>query len=93
MHRRRNSEDSDSDSGSDSSSLANGRCIEITSGPARTHSTLLDTAAAVHGPRLAHEDVFVCKNAVDLHKLLYLSRKSLYCLAKENGANVLLDEQ
>ena len=91
--RRRASSDSDTDSGSDSEALAHGACIEITSGPARTHSALLDTTAAVHGPQIGHEDVFVCKNAVDVHKLLHLSRRSLYAVARENGANVLLDEQ
>ncbi|KAF7982067.1 hypothetical protein HWV62_30360 [Athelia sp. TMB] len=87
--RRRASSDSDTDSGSESEALR----IEITSGPARTHSALLDTTAAVHGPQIGHEDVFVCKNAVDVHKLLHLSRRSLYAVARENGANVLLDEQ
>ncbi|KZP04553.1 hypothetical protein FIBSPDRAFT_848709 [Athelia psychrophila] len=96
MHRRRSSDSSDSsgtESESDSASLANGRSIEITSGVARTHAALLDTTAAVQGPQVGHEDIFVCKNAVDLEKLLFLSRKSLYAVAKDNGANVLLDEQ
>jgi hypothetical protein len=85
---RQNSNDSDSDS-----SVSNGRCIEITSGPARTHSTLLDTISTAHGARLAHKDVFICKGAVDVVKLLVLSRRTLYATAKECGGNVLLDEQ
>jgi hypothetical protein len=86
--RRQNSVDSDLDA-----SVASGSCLEITSGPVRTHSTLLDTIAAAHGPRITHKDVFLCKDAVDLCKLLYLSRRTLYAAGKENGANVLLDEQ
>lgn len=80
-------EDSDSNA-----SIANDSYLEITSGPARTHSMLLDTTA-VHGPRLTHKDTFLCKDAVDLCKLLYLSRRTLYIVGKENGGNVLLDEQ
>jgi len=83
-----NSEDSDLDT-----SIASRSFIEITSGPARTHSTLLHATATVYGPRITHKDVFLCKDAVDLCKLLYLSRRTLYDVGKGNGANVLLDEQ
>lgn len=73
--------------------MAGGSYIEVTSGRARTHSTLLDTTATIHGPRTTQKDVFLCKGAVDLCKLLYLTRRTLYNVAKENGANVLLDEE
>ncbi|KIM84561.1 hypothetical protein PILCRDRAFT_29983, partial [Piloderma croceum F 1598] len=42
---------------------------------------------------ITHKDVFLCEGAVDLCKLLYLSRRTLYDVGRENGANVLLDEQ
>ncbi|KII93442.1 hypothetical protein PLICRDRAFT_35648 [Plicaturopsis crispa FD-325 SS-3] len=68
-------------------------CIRSTSGPARTHSLLAGTTAARYGPRLSHSDTFLCKDAVDVEKLLNLSRRSLYVDAKDTGGNALVDEQ
>lgn len=93
--RRQNSESSEcstSTTESDASSIANGDGIDISSGRARTHACLLDTVT-VSGPRLTHKDLFLCQDAVDLVKLLYLSRRSLYAAAKESGGSVLLNEQ
>lgn len=77
---------------SDASSIANGDGIDISSGRARTHACLLDTVT-VSGPRITHKDMFLCQDAVDLVKLLYLSRRSLYAAARESGGSVLLEEQ
>ncbi|KAH7921143.1 hypothetical protein BV22DRAFT_1038980 [Leucogyrophana mollusca] len=67
--------------------------IESSSGPARTHPTLLDTKPVTYGPRVAHKDKFICKGGVDAVKLLDVSRRGLYSTAKEMGGNVLLEEQ
>ncbi|KIK97651.1 hypothetical protein PAXRUDRAFT_135879 [Paxillus rubicundulus Ve08.2h10] len=45
------------------------------------------------GPRVDHTEQFVCKGGVDAGRLLDLSRKGLYSIAKEMGGNVLLEEQ
>ena len=92
--RRQNSESSEYSTAteSDASSIANGDGIDISSGRARTHARLLDTVT-VSGPRLTHKDMFLCQDAVDLVKLLYLSRRSLYAAARECGGSVLLEEQ
>ncbi|KAF8979441.1 hypothetical protein BDQ17DRAFT_1264675, partial [Cyathus striatus] len=36
---------------------------------------------------------FYCKGAVNVGRLLHLSRKELYDLARSSGANVLLNEE
>lgn len=68
-------------------------CIKSTSGPARTHQVLLDTTPTRYGPRVAHRDSFRCQGAVDAVRLLHLARRELLSIAKESGANVLLDEE
>ncbi|KIJ05029.1 hypothetical protein PAXINDRAFT_93980 [Paxillus involutus ATCC 200175] len=67
--------------------------IKSCSGPARTHDVLANTKPIKVGPRVAHTEQFVCKGGVDAGRLLNLSRKGLYSIAKEMGGNVLLEEQ
>lgn len=45
------------------------------------------------GPRVAHTEQFVCKGGVDAGRLVDISRKGLYSIAKTMGGNVLLEEQ
>ncbi|EPQ60928.1 hypothetical protein GLOTRDRAFT_124670 [Gloeophyllum trabeum ATCC 11539] len=67
-------------------------CIKNNSGPARTHSALEGRLTTRNG-RLVHRDTYLCSGAVDVEKLLYLSRRELYSIAQDCGGNVLLDEQ
>lgn len=46
-----------------------------------------------YGPRVQQEDIFYCKGGVNVAQLLLLSRRSLFEVAYNNGANVLLDER
>ncbi|KZT21708.1 hypothetical protein NEOLEDRAFT_1073130 [Neolentinus lepideus HHB14362 ss-1] len=66
--------------------------IKSSSGPARTHSTLENRTVTRHG-RLVHLDSYLCSGAVDIAKLLYLSRRDLLSSARDCGGNVLLDEE
>lgn len=69
--------------------------IDSTSGDwPLTHAALADDVAM--SPRkvpLVQEDTFVCKDGVDVAKLLRLARAALYEEAQVIGANVLVDEQ
>jgi len=67
--------------------------ITSCSGPARTHYTLEKTAPMKVGPRVAHTEEFRCKGGVDARRLVDLSRKGLFSIAKIMGGNVLLEEQ
>lgn len=67
--------------------------IKSSSGPARTHDTLACTKPVKVGPRVVHTEQFLCKGGVDACRLLDLSRRGLYSMAKEMGGNVLLDEE
>lgn len=67
--------------------------VKSCSGPARTHDTLAKTTPMRVGPRVAHTEQFVCKGGVDARRLVDLSRKGLYSIAKMMGGNVLLEEQ
>lgn len=66
--------------------------MESTSGPTCTHAVLSNATFNRRG-RLAHCDKFLCKDAVDAVRLLYLSRRELYSKAQSCGGNVLIDEQ
>lgn len=69
--------------------------IESASGPEPlTHPALRDEDAV--SPRkvpLGEDTTFVCRDGVDVAKLLRAVRGSLYQKAVEIGANVLVDEQ
>ncbi|KAG6371647.1 hypothetical protein JVT61DRAFT_9361 [Boletus reticuloceps] len=67
--------------------------IKSCSGPARTHDTLVKTTPMRVGPRVAHTEQFLCKGGVDARRLVDVSRKGLYSVAKAMGGNVLLEEQ
>lgn len=67
--------------------------VKSCSGPARTHDTLAKTTPMKVGPRVAHTEQFVCKGGVDAGRLVNISRKGLYSIAKMMGGNVLLEEQ
>ncbi|KAF9243800.1 hypothetical protein BU15DRAFT_42702, partial [Melanogaster broomeanus] len=67
--------------------------IKSCSGPARTHDVLANTKPIQVGPRVAHTEQFHCKGGVDARRLLDLSRKGLYSIAREMGGNVLLEEE
>ncbi|TFK57435.1 hypothetical protein OE88DRAFT_1651151 [Heliocybe sulcata] len=67
-------------------------CIKSDSGPARTQPTLHDRSATRHG-RLVHLDSYLCSGAVDIAKLLHLSRRDMLSTARDCGGNVLLDEE
>lgn len=67
--------------------------VKSCSGPACTHDTLTKTKPMKVGPRVAHTEQFVCKGGVDAGRLVDISRKGLYSIAKTMGGNVLLEEQ
>ncbi|OCH86848.1 hypothetical protein OBBRIDRAFT_737225 [Obba rivulosa] len=68
--------------------------IQSSSGEPYTHLSL-DAPGAVSERRvpLVQKDDFVCRDAVDVVRLLRLVRASLYEKAEALGANVLIDEQ
>lgn len=68
-----------------------GESLECSSGEPQTHPCLEGATDLVELP-LAHSDVFTCKGAVDLPKLLRASRASLFDKAIYSGANVLHKE-
>ncbi|KAH0838589.1 hypothetical protein J3R83DRAFT_6910 [Lanmaoa asiatica] len=67
--------------------------VKSCSGPACTHDTLAKTTPMKVGPRVAHTEQFLCKGGVDARRLVNISRKGLYSIAKTMGGNVLLEEQ
>ncbi|KAG9314649.1 hypothetical protein JVU11DRAFT_5454 [Chiua virens] len=67
--------------------------VKSCSGPARTHDVLAKMEPVKVGPRVAHTEQFTCKGGVDARRLVDLSRKGLYSVAKMMGGNVLLEEQ
>ena len=67
--------------------------VKSCSGPARTHDTLSKTPPVKVGPRVTHTEQFLCKGGVDAGRLVDISRKGLYSMAKTMGGNVLLEEQ
>lgn len=69
-----------------------GESLECSSGEPQTHPCLEGATDLVELP-LAHSDVFTCKGAVDLPKLLRASRASLFDKAIYSGANVLHKER
>lgn len=69
------------------------RSVKSCSGPACTHDTLAKTTPMMVGPRVAHTEQFLCKGGVDARRLVDISRKGLYSIAKTMGGNVLLEEQ
>ncbi|KAG8220096.1 hypothetical protein J3R82DRAFT_1115 [Butyriboletus roseoflavus] len=67
--------------------------LKSCSGPACTHVTLAKTTLVKVGPRVTHTEQFLCKGGVDAGRLVDISRKGLYSMAKTMGGNVLLEEQ
>jgi len=73
---------------------AQSRRIESSSGDPQTHPALsVDGAVSERKVPLVQEDVFVCRDAVDVVKLLRAVRATLYENARTLGANVLVDEK
>ncbi|KAG6329854.1 hypothetical protein ID866_9236 [Astraeus odoratus] len=67
--------------------------VDCSSGEAQTHPPLSgEGATSRHRVPLAHSDLFTCKGAVDVTKLLRASRASLLEKAEYLGANVLVEE-
>ncbi|KAL6306392.1 hypothetical protein BKA93DRAFT_729404 [Sparassis latifolia] len=75
-------------------SKANTHRIESSSGDPQTHP-VLDGEGVVSERRvpLVQEDDFVCRDAVDVVKLLRAVRATLYENAETLGGSVLVDEQ
>ena len=67
--------------------------VKSSSGPAHTHGPLAQTTLVKVGPRVTHTEQFLCKGGVDAGRLVDISRKWLYSMAKTMGGNVLLEEQ
>ncbi|EJF56233.1 hypothetical protein BD309DRAFT_874327 [Dichomitus squalens] len=76
-------------------SKAKAHHIESSSGPAPLTHPALRGDGAVSPQRVPLEEnvTFVCRDGVDVAKLLRAARASLYQKAVEVGANVLVDEQ
>lgn len=69
--------------------------LDFSSGEPQTHPSCLSGESAMPRSRdsLVHTDIFTCKGAVDVPKLLRASRASLLEKAEYLGANVLVDER
>ncbi|TFK41402.1 hypothetical protein BDQ12DRAFT_711145 [Crucibulum laeve] len=68
--------------------------VKCASGPARTHTHLTDADAVIAtGPRVTRRETYLCKGAVNTARLLHLTRKEVYDIAKDHNANVLLNEE
>ncbi|KAL4079555.1 hypothetical protein J3A83DRAFT_4210618 [Scleroderma citrinum] len=66
--------------------------LDFCSGEPQTHPSLCGEGATARRVSLVHSDLFICKGAVDVLKLLRASRASLLEKAEYIGANVLLEE-
>lgn len=68
--------------------------IDFCSGEPQTHPSLSGEGATARSRvPLVHSDLFTCKGAVDVPKLLRASRASLLEKAEYLGANVLVEER
>jgi len=74
-------------------STSRAETIDSTSGEPQTHHSLQGHGAiSIRKVPLVHTDLFSCRDAVDVPKLLRGSRASLLERAEFMGANVLVDE-
>jgi hypothetical protein len=75
-------------------STSRAETIDSTSGEPQTHHSLQGHGAiSIRKVPLVHTDLFSCRDAVDVPKLLRGSRASLLERAEFMGANVLVDER
>jgi len=67
--------------------------IQSHSGEPQTHPSLQEDVAGIGKVAIEQTDMFICSGAVDVVKLLRISRAYLLERAINLGANVLVDEQ